>query len=261
MLTELTDNMSAQHWSEMIAQHEFAPESARTHGAREHVPHTFPSVDHHLNVIASCLSQIIRGNADGDPPHEHLMFSALRSVRRVLMIQCDSDRADTINSLYDFIKCRCDADVVAIIKDILLATESEGAIPLEEDWQLNEPPIEGRLARDSLSAIERNLALKMLNDMNDDIRAACTDIRMDLSHTGAMADRCSRARRGYQSPWTHLNARRLEKIRTQLDEWSDVTQFTRNEFADRVYGASKHVPGTSRSLGHTLALWHALSRR
>ena len=76
---------------------------------------------------------------------------------------------------------------MGIIKDILLATESEGAIPLEEDWQLKEPPIEGRLARDSLSAIERKLALGMLNDMNDDISAAWTDIGMHLSHTGAMA--------------------------------------------------------------------------
>ena len=117
---------------------------------------------------------------------------------------------------------------------------------LEEDRQLNELPTEGSLARDSLRAIGRSLALQMHNDMNDEISVACTDMRMHLSHAGALPEWCPRARRGYQSPWTHLEPNRLQKDCTQPDEWSDRSQYTRKEFADTLNGAIENVPCISR---------------
>ena len=140
-------------------------------------------------------------------------------------------------------KCRRDADAVAIAKEMLLTTESGGS---------RQRRTAARLARDSMSATERDVALSLLDALNEEILASGTEIHEYLAQRWRYRAPCA-----YQSPWRYLDVSKLPQLLTQLSAWSDVIQYTRKEFADRVHVATEHMHGKSRSLGHYIS---AMSR-
>jgi len=198
-------------------------------------------VEHFLHGISLLINRIIRAVAQGEMvalPRAMQVIkeekAILASAQCVLNIRRDCDKEQILHSLCDFMKCRRDANAVDIIKEQLMATEC--------GWTA------GRLARDSISVLERDLALAMLDELKEDIVASDTEIQTYLVHAGSR-----RAPRDYQSPWTNLDVNQLHPFLIQLSMWSDVMQFTRNEFADTMHSATKHVHGTSMSRGHYIS--------
>ena len=144
--------------AETISSHEWLqPEFARIHGATEHVPACTvrTNVNHYLGQITRGISQIVRAVVQGEALAFRQVLGGIQaSARHVLNIRCDGDKEHIQHSLCDFMKCRCDADAVAIVKETLLTTESGGS---------NQPRTAGRLARDLMSAMERDLALSLIH--------------------------------------------------------------------------------------------------
>jgi hypothetical protein len=129
------------------------------------------SVSHFLSTMARSITAMIRARDEGDSKWEDILASTLRCAQLVLRKTDSSAQEATLSSLFDFFRNRCDAAAMSIMSERCLSTS--GAPP----WRVATKQHGAPYAWSNLSSIERRVALSMLEIINEDIQAACTDIK------------------------------------------------------------------------------------
>lgn len=124
------------------------------YGATEHGRGSSRSASHFLFTMARSITAMMHERDEGNSAWKNILDPVMACARRILMKRPLSQRPATLKNLYGFVRNRCDAAAMSTLSERFLSTSSP-----------------------NLNAMERRLALSMLEIINLDIEAAYTNMK------------------------------------------------------------------------------------